>query len=683
MKSVPIHVKLLRGVEMLGHVGVDWLMYRARYALSKHSGLLKRRFPALPWDAVGLSEVLRRGVPTDAEGYRAYRAAHSPPFFFKAGALPNAALLRGVMKEPGIARTLHVADDYCRGRFLYYSREGHELGWPPDWLRNPFTGGLHETETHWCDYATFSPSLGDIKDVWEPSRFAAAFWLTRAYALTGDEKYPEAFWQLVQSWCRQNPPNRGPNWKCGQETSIRLFGWCFALYGFWNSPATNAARVSAMLKAVALQAERVYGNIDFAVSQKNNHGLSEAAGLITIGLLFPELRGAKRWLCRGKETFEQEVLRQIYLDGGYVQHSMNYHRVMLHDCLWASRLVELSGEPFSREVRDRIARGVEFFFQMLDTESGDVPNYGANDGALLLPLSACDYRDYRATAQAARYQATGRRVLPDGPWNEMLIWLYGAEALRGEPTHERPASQRFDAGGYYTLRGQDSWCMIRCHTYRDRPDHVDVLHLDLWHKGVNILGDSGSYKYYCPEAPALGKYFKDIAGHNTIEMGGQGPLELVSRFLWLPWPTGRCTTYGEDHFEGEHEAYDREPWNVIHRRGVRLSEGGDWLIRDELDGDGRQDVTLRWHLPDVAFELDEARMQLRLKLPDGPVRLVIAAPEGARMHVLRGEEGASPIGWQSLYYGEKSPRPTLEIRATVDLPASFTTRVILSGAEGA
>lgn len=678
MKSIPLHKKVSMLGHLLGFVGADWILFRARYALQKHTGLLKRRFPPMPWDAIGLSEVLRKGVSDDAEGYRAYRNSAGAPFFFPQGRLPSAELLRRVIGECGVERTIRVADDFCHGKFLYYSRHVCDLGWPPDWLRNPFTGGRHETETHWCEYPTFSATLGDIKDVWEPSRFAAAFWLARAYALTHDDAYPEAFWQLVESWCRQNPPNRGPNWKCGQETAIRLFGWCFGLYAFWNSSATTAPRVSMLVKAIALQTERIARNIDFAVSQRNNHALSEAAGLITIGLLFPELRGAKRWLKRGREIYESQIPRQIYLDGSYIQHSLNYHRVMLHDTLWAARLLEQAGEPFSPETGRRIARGVEFFLQMLDHDSGDVPNYGANDGALVLPLSSCDYRDYRATAQAARYLVARRRLLPDGPWNEMLLWLFGENALAGEMEPMPPSSQRLDAGGYYTLRGRDSWCMIRCHTYRDRPDHVDMLHMDLWYRGINLLGDSGSYKYFCPESPALGKYFKDIAAHNSIELDDQGPLELITRFLWLPWPTGRCIEHGDDVFLGEHEAYDREPWEVLHRREVRLLKDGNWQIRDELDGEGRRQAILRWHLPDYPYELDAQRGRLRIHLPTGAVSLVIAAPPEARMQVRRGVEGDRPMGWHSPCYGEKLPRPTLEVIASADLPMTLTTHVWLN-----
>jgi hypothetical protein len=657
-------------------MGPGWVLWRGGYALRKKTGLLKRRFPAADLHDVRLRDCVRDGVPTSPEGYRAFREQGSPAFFFEPGRPPDAAVLGRVLPQHLRDRILSVADDYCRGRFLYFSRQAIDLGRPPNWLRNPFLGADHHARTHWCDYPTFSPTLGDVKDVWEPSRFACAFWLVRAYALTRDERYAEAFWGLFESWCAQNPPNMGPNWKCGQETAFRTFGLCFGLYGFWNARATTLERVTTLVKLVALQADRIAGNIDFAVSQKNNHSISEAVGLLTVGLLFPELRGADRWLELGRRVFEKEVCRQIYDDGSYVQHSMNYHRLMLHDCFWAIRLAELNNQPLSEEVAGRAATAGEFLFQMLDAETGRVPNYGANDGALILPLTACDYRDYRPAVQAARYQAKRRRVLAAGPWDELLLWLYGPEALAEERAPAMPTSCRCDVGGYYTLRGGDTWCMVRCHSYRDRPAHVDMLHLDLWYKGVNVFGDSGTCKYYIPNDPALERYFKDIVAHNTIQIDEVGPLELVSRFLWLPWPGARCLEHRPDCWRGEHFAYDRAPWHVVHRRSVELVDERTWVITDDVLGRGRHDVVLRWHLADGPFELDAARGRVDINLPCGGVLLEVERPAGFEMRVHRGvQQGGRVSGWASEYYGEMVPRPTLEVAGADDLPVRLVTRI--------
>ena len=59
---------------------------------------------------------------------------------------------------------------------------------------------------------------------------------------------------------------------------------------------------------------------------------------------------------------------------------------------------------------------------MIDPGSGRAPNLGANDGALLLPLSSSAFDDYRPTVQAAA-RAFLRLGLPPGKWDELSIWL--------------------------------------------------------------------------------------------------------------------------------------------------------------------------------------------------------------------------------------------------------------------
>ncbi|MCP4589538.1 MAG: hypothetical protein GY842_02215, partial [bacterium] len=248
-------------------LGPRWVLWRAFYALRKKSGLMKRGFPTPEFADLSLADVVCPGTPTEPVAYRSFREASASRFFFPLGRPPDADSLGRVMQDDGREQTLKTADDYCAGRFLFYSRHLHDLGQPVNWLLNPFTGAQHEVDTHWVDYTTFSASMGDIKDVWESSRFACAFWLGRAYALTGDEKYAEAFWGHFESWCAQNPPNRGPNWKCGQETALRSMAWCFALYAMWGADASTPERVTALVTVLAFQGERIVRNIGYAVSQ--------------------------------------------------------------------------------------------------------------------------------------------------------------------------------------------------------------------------------------------------------------------------------------------------------------------------------------------------------------------------------------------------------------------------------
>src|SRR5262249_1144314 len=123
---------------------------RARHAVLKKTGALKRRFPTKEWEAVGLAELVKDGIPGAPAAYKEFRGRQPRRFFFAPGQVP--AEINRVISAEAKARTIGVADDYCRGRFLYFSSQTYDLCWPPDWLCNPFNGARHHANVHWCDY---------------------------------------------------------------------------------------------------------------------------------------------------------------------------------------------------------------------------------------------------------------------------------------------------------------------------------------------------------------------------------------------------------------------------------------------------------------------------------------------------------------------------------------------------
>ena len=202
-----------------------------------------------------------------------------------------------------------------------------------------------DSNKHWSEISNDGDV--DIKFIWEASRFSMVYTLVRAYASTRDEKFAEAFWKLIQSWAESNPPNTGPNWMDGQEAALRLMAWTFGFYAFMDSPSTTPERIAQFTVMVAAHAERIYKNIDYAISTHSNHTISEAFGLWLVGLLFPELKDAEKYFALGRKLLEQEAAAQIFPDGSYSMYSLNYHRFILHLYFYAIRLGELNGSPFS------------------------------------------------------------------------------------------------------------------------------------------------------------------------------------------------------------------------------------------------------------------------------------------------------------------------------------------------
>lgn len=651
--------------------------YRLYHAAARRAGLLERRFAATTWDARPLASWLADPRLASAD-WRARRLAAAPRFFFDPQSLPR-------LSEAWRQDATTKADEVLAGRLTYFSAQSAELGFPYDWLTNPFTGGRVDASRHWCGRNDFEADQGDIKFYWEASRFAWVYPLVRAYAASGDEKYAEAFWRQLDSWRAANPPNMGPQWQCGQECALRAMALVFGLHGLLTAQCTTSERVAQLIVLLALHAERIEGNIRFAQSQVGNHGLSEAVGLYTIGVLFPELARAAAWRRRGRRVIEWEARLHSYDDGSYVQHSFNYHRLMLHDFLWAVRLAELNGEDFAPRVRQVVERHCDFLYALQDEATGRVPNYGQNDGALILPVDGCPYLDYRPVVQATYYWLRRERVYDAGPWDEDLVWLFGDEALSAPRTTINRQSQAFAIGGYYTLRGEATWGMLRCHSYRHHPHQADMLHLDVWWRGVNVLRDSGSYSYNAP-APWT-YYFVSTRAHNTVEVGGQSQMVKARRFTWVYLTRSQLQHFlpgcgpGLDYVQGEHYSYQRLASRAVHRRAVLRMGERYWLVVDDVLGQGREQIVLHWQLAD--FPHTATAGGARLDTPAGPVELAVAANTAElQVDVVRGQSSPSALGWESLHYGEKQPAPTLRCQVTAELPQRIVTLVAL-GVAGA
>jgi hypothetical protein len=626
---------------------------------------MRRRLPATRWEAHPLHEFLRDIHLGDPETYWHYRQSRAPLFFFSSASRSSyEALLKSW--DTNMANPVHEAEEMLQGRFVYFSRHHLAIGIPPLWHHNPFTGQHTPTDKHWSQIGDFG--YGDIKLIWELSRFGFVYTLVRAYWRTGDERYAGLFWQLLESWRVSNPPQYGANWKCGQETSFRVMAWCFGLYGFFDAVVTTAARVAMLAQMIAVSGERIEANLDYALSQRNNHGISEGLGLWTIGTLFPEFRSAQRWCERGRTVLEEQGKALIYNDGSFSQHSVNYHRVMLHDYLWAVRLGDVQGRPFSDDLKQRLRKAGQWLYQLQDEITGQTPYYGQNDGALILPLSNCDYLDFRPVVQPVQYLLDGTRCYGDGPWDEDLFWLFGSKAVSAAVDTPLRSDFQADIGGYYTLRSESSFIFVRCGGFRDRPAQADMLHVDLWWRGQNIAIDAGTYSYNAPEP--WNNPLACTAYHNTVTVDGLDQMERVGKFVWLPWLQGKVRWNGqsEDHrlmyWEGEHDGYRRLSSPVAYRRGIVRLDDDWWLVLDSLTGARPHEYRLHWLLADYPHEWEEERKTLTLHPPVGDYVMQIGSwGRTGSASLVRADE-QSPRGWRAPYYMHREPALSVTLTAS-------------------
>jgi hypothetical protein len=431
--------------------------------------------------------------------------------------------------------------------------------------------------------------------------------------------------------------------------------------------------------------------------------LSEAAGLITAGVLLSGHPKAEDWFQSGWNIFNHAVQRQIAKDGTYVQHSTNYHRLMLQTALWVQSVGASCGKDLPRPTLDRLAAATRWLLDLLDPSSGQVPNLGHNDGAYLLPLTSTGFQDYRPVIQAASRGFLGMPALTPGPWDEMSLWFGLTENLILAPQTKSPAPNFLQSGVEtigkklqsrrrknkskeikMILREDDSWTSLRAVHYAERPGQCDQLQVELWWKGQNLALDAGTFSYNAsaPWENALA----NTNVHNTVQIDGQEQMQKSGRFLWLEWAQAGYIAAESDahHICAEHSGYDR--LGVRHRRKLSYLGPNHWQVFDSLipvhASPEHHSAVLHWLLPDLPWELHGTT--LRLKTNNGilSLRLALADHTTAQTYVqlvragqvVAGPGKASPVlGWYSPTYNVK--RPALSLRFMIEgvLPLSFSS----------
>jgi len=579
---------------------------------------------------------------------------------------------------------LKDADKIIQGQLRYYAYHWKTVGNPPNWFLNPFNSRLWPNPNrHSTDIADFEGGIGDIKNIWEASRFEWVVTLSRAYAVSGERVYLDTLNRWLDDWALKNPVNIGPNWKCGQEVAIRVFNLMQAasILGQWykTSPALN--------EFIERHLERISANIRYAIAQDNNHGTSEAAALFIGGnwlakndsntpkTLDSRLRGNDKggsgnhrskkydhFAFQGRKWLENRIAKLVEKDGSFSQHSVTYHRLLLDTLIFVEFWRrQFEAEPFSDTFYQRSRAALSWLSTMTDEKSGAAPNLGANDGAMLLNAHGCDYRDFRPSLQTASVLFCGRRIFPEGPWDEPGYWL----GIKGDVSPDTLSTlgvaktSQVLPGGYVIMAGQASWGMLRFPMYRFRPGHNDVFHFDLWWRGTNICRDDGSYSYY-PEDVADVAYFGSVKAHNTVCFDGDEQMPRLGRFLlgkWIAADQIGAIERRQDGWKSWSGAY-RDWKGRSHQRLITWKDAG-WIIEDNIAGNF-QKAEIRFRLAPDKYELRDdgvssswgrvmvSGTDFRISLEDGFESLYYQEKQPAKVMVIRPAKGCNKIATRFL-----------------------------------
>lgn len=554
---------------------------------------------------------------------RLRRRPAMPPYF-SAAAVPDAAL----------------ADRPPERLFGHLPVGSLEI--PVAWTRNPLNDAGPDLALPWWEIPDFDSTVGDIKTIWELSRLGWVIGMAQRNELAGLDA-------LLADWSRANPPFRGPNWKCGQEASLRVLHLVAASLIL----GTDGSSLPGLLDLIELHCARILPTVAYAAAQDNNHGTSEAAALFVGGHLLIRNGRETGQTCaaEGRRSLEERISRLVLKDGTFSQYSTNYHRLMLDTVGFAEAFRRRIGAGvFSANFCERMASAARWLADMVDPDSGDVPVLGANDGAHVLNFGHHAYREYRPSAGLAlalfvpgdlRFANAASRAL------ESL----GVTAGGGQRIPEAPqvVAAMLNDGGFLHGRVEKAFVLFRFARFAFRPSQADLNHIDLWVTGENFLRDGGTYGYN--QGDRWIGYFGGIASHNSIQFDGLEPMPRLGRFLLGDWPDSEVAEADYEHGDVLLTSAYRSAAGARHSRTIRLA-ANSLEVRDEIEGFDHE-ALLRWRLVPANWETIGTGCFTSAKM-----RIAITDRDGQPI------ESQLGVGYESRHYLELTELPVIETRLT-------------------
>jgi hypothetical protein len=599
-----------------------------------------------------------------------------------------------------------AADEILTGRFNVLALHGTQLGFPPEWNRDPRTGrkaSLSFGKT--LDYRN-EAIVGDIKYLWEPNRHSELVTLAQAWRLTQDVKYAEGARTLLMSWFAACPYPLGPNWSSSLEQAVRLLNWSAAWHliggddSFLFAGPEGAEFRRRWLDSIYQHCHFIAGHFS-RYSSANNHLLGEYMGLWFGSLTWRLWRESGRWRQVAKEGLEEEAIKQNGADGFNREQAIWYHHEVADMLLLCGLAARANDDDFSDTYWRRWEAMLRVIASLMDV-SGNMPMVGDSDDAMMVPLSHepdfCPYRSLLATGAVLFDRADLARKA--GRLDDKTRWLLSS---RPEFVDEPAAlDARFDAlvargvlvpvirafpdAGYYLLGGDFEaptevrlladagplgYLSIAAH------GHADALALWLSVGGQELLVDPGTYSYHTQKK--WRNYFRGTAAHNAVRVDGIDQSLSGGNFMWLRHADARCVVWDpgreQDRWVGEHDGYRRLKDSVIHRREVLLDKQvGKLLVRDHLICRAHHRVERFWHLAEDCVIMQQGEEVLARK-GGVTLRIQVRGTTAMTVEIATGWEDP-PLGWVSRRFDVKVPSSTLaisdDIAGTTTLESEIT-----------
>ena len=196
--------------------------------------------------------------------------------------------------EEARVRLKEAAEHLLGGRWPVLGRERDDMAPAPDWFLDPTTGRRAPDRTYCFDIDHRDPAaVGDVKQVWEPSRHQHLTVLAAAFHLGGEERYAQGHPAPVLVG-RQPVPIRHPlDQRHRARRATAVLGWIRRLLDGW--PAAGPLFEDNRVFLQQLHHHQEWLALPSHGSSANNHILAEMAGQFAASCAFPWFPESTAW----------------------------------------------------------------------------------------------------------------------------------------------------------------------------------------------------------------------------------------------------------------------------------------------------------------------------------------------------------------------------------------------------
>ncbi len=590
------------------------------------------------------------------------------------------------------ACTIAFADEICAGRYPFLGYGTVDLGLSPRWDLD-FISGLSWPQVPSDNPKSIRHDGSDVKVPYELSRLQFLPVLGKAHFLTADERYRTRAKDLLSDWIVKNPPGVGINWTMAMEVALRGMSICFLLNLLSPLRPEEHDWLRGVTRSLWEHMLYIEAHNEFSHLIRSNHYLSNIVGLYCLST-FLNGPGTRAKRAKYRRLIENEILHQVYEDGGDYEASSGYHVLVTQMFTSALLLMKTDGQPIKESFVNRLAKMYAFIDAIAD-EAGELPCLGdCDDGRTELIADDLEQMihlpvEQRTSLKVSNLLGIGSALFGNchGTMDDAIWHGLNPQQGRGSRSLSVEGSTRrvivFPQSGIAAARNARAELLFLAmpngihgkgsHTHNDKLAIVAKI------GGEILLCDSGTYCYL--RDVSMRNQFRKTAAHNTVLVDGYEQNSLPSSLRQAFYladeadvSTIECTQPGSSiNLKASHTGYVSK-CGVTHTRRVHLGCENRFEVEDVLEGSGSHSFEFNlhfgpaWRITSVKNEDSSVICQL-----EGPQIVTVVLRASAALQFT-----AEKSEFSTTFGGTCRTIDKLRLRAQTVFPARLTTRIAWS-----